>query len=79
MTEYVWGTCVDLNIDRGNVADESEFIALFAQVNLKIQQDPSGANLRRYNLGSELHTSPADASVDVMKNLTMRVQALQDW
>jgi hypothetical protein len=30
-------------------------------------------------LGADLHTSPADASLDVMKNLTMRVQALQDW
>jgi hypothetical protein len=30
-------------------------------------------------LGSELHTFPADASLDLMQNLTRRLEALQDW
>jgi hypothetical protein len=30
-------------------------------------------------LGADLHTSPADASLDLMQNLTRRVQSLQDW
>jgi hypothetical protein len=31
------------------------------------------------NLGSELHTFPADASLDLRQNLTRRLEALHDW
>jgi len=77
--EFMVLKAMSYHIASGNVVNESEFTALFAQVALKIKQDPSGVNLRKYNLGSELDTSPADGSLDVMKNLTRRVQALQDW
>jgi hypothetical protein len=37
------------------------------------------AKLSLMNLGSELHTFPADASLDLMQNLSRRLEALQDW
>jgi hypothetical protein len=37
------------------------------------------AKLSLMNLGSELHTFPADASLDLRQNLTRRLEALHDW
>ncbi len=76
--EFMVLKAISYDLDRGNALWE-DFAALLAQVDLKIQQDPNGAQLRNYNLGSDLHTSPADGGTHVLNNLTRRVQALQDW
>jgi hypothetical protein len=44
-----------------------------------IEKDASDEKDDKMRLGSELHTFPADASLDFIDNLTRRLQDLQDW
>ena len=53
---------------------------MFVRAQTKIAEDPGGKNVRNYNLGSDLHTFPADASRELtIDNLTRRLEELQDW
>ena len=43
------------------------------------EKDTSDEKDNKMRLGSELHTFPADTSLDFIDNLTRRLQDLQDW
>jgi hypothetical protein len=67
-------------IEENHDKEPNEWIKMFVRAQTKIAEDPGGKNVRNYNLGSELHTFPADASRELtIDNLTRRLEALQDW
>jgi len=57
-------------------SDYEEWAAFLSKILPNVTDE---VELSGMKLGSELHTFPADASLDLMQHLTRRLEALQDW
>ena len=73
--EGIRETCKD-----GTNKSAEDWNPILTKARKKIEDDPDGKRLRKYNLGSELHTFPADASRELtISNLTRRLETFQEW